>query len=107
MGVLNELKNRGVQDILFAAADGLSVFPDAVNAVFPKADVQLCIIHMVRNSVTYIPYKERKAVTADLKEIYFAPSGRIPPAMRWNILQRNEMQNIRLFPNLGRTGGPR
>jgi transposase-like protein len=73
-GILNRLKNRGVKDILLAAVDGLSGFPDAVNAVFPKAEVQLCIVHMVRNSVKHVPYKDRKAVTADLKEIYLAPS---------------------------------
>jgi transposase-like protein len=74
MGILNELKNRGVQDILLAAVDGLTGFPDAVNAVFPKTEVQLCVVHMVRNSVKYVPYKDRRAVTTDLKEIYLAPS---------------------------------
>jgi len=74
MGILNELKNRGVNDILLAAVDGLSGFPDAINAVFPKTEVQLCIVHMVRNSVKYVPYKDRKAVTTDLKTIYLAPS---------------------------------
>jgi len=73
-GILNELKNRGVNDILIAAVDGLTGFPDAVAAVFPQTEVQLCIVHMVRNSVKYVPYKDRKAVTADLKEIYLAPS---------------------------------
>jgi putative transposase len=73
-GILNELKNRGVQDILLAAVDGLTGFPDAVNAVFPKAEVQLCIVHMLRNSVKYVSYKDRKAVTAGLKEICLAPS---------------------------------
>jgi len=74
MGILNELKNRGVQDILIAAVDGLTGFPDAIAAVFPKTEVQLCIVHMVRNSLKYVPYKDRKAVAADLKEIYLAPS---------------------------------
>jgi len=74
MGILNELKNRGVQDILIAAVDGLTGFPDAINAVFPKTEVQLCIVHMIRNSVKYVPYKDRKAVTSDLKEVYLAPS---------------------------------
>ena len=74
MGILNELKNRGMQDILIAAVDGLTGFPDAINAVFPKTEVQLCIVHMIRNSVKYVPYKDRKAVTGDLKEIYLAPS---------------------------------
>jgi len=79
MGILNELKNRGAQDILIAAVDGLTGFPDAINAVFPKTEVQLCMrtkvrVHMIRNSVKYVPYKDRRAVTADLKEIYLAPS---------------------------------
>jgi len=74
MGILNELKNRGVTDILIAAVDGLTGFPDAVTAVFPKTEVQLCMVHMVRNSLKYVPYKDRKAVTAGLKEIYLAPS---------------------------------
>jgi transposase-like protein len=73
-GIINELKNMSVKDILLAAVDGLSGFPDAVNAVFPKAGVQLCITCMVRSPVKYVPYKDRKAVTADLKEIYLAPS---------------------------------
>jgi len=74
MGILNELKNRGVQDILIAAVDGLTGFPDAINAVFPETEVQLCMVHMVRNSVKYVPYKDRRGVTTDLKEIYLAPS---------------------------------
>ena len=74
MGILNELKNRGVKDVLIAAVDGLTGFPDAINAVFPKTEVQLCMVHMVRGSLKYVPYKDRKAVTVDLKEIYLAPS---------------------------------
>jgi len=74
MGILNELKNRGVNEILVAAVDGLTGFPDAINTVFPKTEVQLCMVHMVRNSLKYVPYKDRKAVAADLKKIYLAPS---------------------------------
>jgi transposase-like protein len=74
MSIMNELKNRGVQDILLAAVDGLTGFPDAVAAVFPKMEVQLCMVHMVRNSVRFVPYKDRKAVIAGLKNIYLAPS---------------------------------
>jgi putative transposase len=72
--VLTELKNRGVQDILIAAVDGLTGFPDAINAVFPKTEVQLCIVHMVRNSLKFVPFKDRKAVATDLKTIYLSPS---------------------------------
>ena len=68
--VLTELQNRGVKDILIACVDGLKGFPDAINTVFPDTQVQLCIVHMVRNSVKYVPWKDYKAVTADLKQIY-------------------------------------
>ena len=74
MGIMNELKARGLQDALIAAVDGLTGFPEAINAVFPKTEVQLCIVHMVRNSVRYVSYKDRKRITADLKKIYLAPS---------------------------------
>lgn len=74
LGIMNELKTRGVNDFLIAAVDGLSGFPDAINTVFPNTEVQLCMVHMVRNSVKYISYKDRKAITSDLKEIYLAPS---------------------------------
>jgi len=74
LGVLNELKNRGVQDVLISAVDGLTGFPEAINAVFPKTEVQLCIVHMVRNSLKFVPYKDRKPVAVDLKKIYLCPS---------------------------------
>ncbi len=70
LNVLTELQNRGVNDILIACVDGLKGFPEAINTVFPKTQVQLCIVHMVRNSMKYVPWKDYKAVTADLKRIY-------------------------------------
>lgn len=70
LAVLTELQNRGVKDILIACVDGLKGFPDAINAAFPNTQIQLCIVHMVRNSVKYVPWKDYKAVTADLKRIY-------------------------------------
>lgn len=70
LNVLTELQNRGVKDILIACVDGLKGFPDAINTAFPEAQIQLCIVHMVRNSVKYIPWKDYKIVTADLKKIY-------------------------------------
>ena len=70
--VVNELKNRGVQDILIACVDGLKGFPEAIEAVFPKAEVQLCIVHMVRNSLRFVSWKDRKNVASDLKNIYKA-----------------------------------
>lgn len=70
LGVLNDIHARGVKDILITSVDGLTGFPEAINAVFPQTDVQLCIVHMVRNSLKYVGYKERKEVAADLKQIY-------------------------------------
>jgi len=70
--VLTELKNRGLEDILIASVDGLTGFPEAIASVYPKTKVQLCIVHMVRNSLKYVSYKDRKAVVEDLKEIYRA-----------------------------------
>lgn len=70
LNVLTELQNRGVQDILIACVDGLKGFPDAINTVFPETQIQLCIVHMVRNSMKYVPWKDYKAITADLKTIY-------------------------------------
>jgi len=72
MGVLTELKNRGVQDILIACMDGLTGFPEAVRAVYPETRVQLCIVHMVRNSTKFVSYKDLKKVCADLKAVYSA-----------------------------------
>ncbi|HEV2601204.1 MAG TPA: IS256 family transposase [Candidatus Babeliales bacterium] len=72
LNVLTELKNRGVEDILVACVDGLTGFPDAIAAVYPKAQVQLCIVHMIRNSLRYVGWKSRKVVAADLKAIYGA-----------------------------------
>ena len=70
LGVLTELQNRGVNDILIACIDGLKGFPDAIQSVYPQTQIQLCIVHMVRNSVKYVPWKDYKPVTADLKRIY-------------------------------------
>ena len=70
--ILTEIRNRGVQDILIACVDGLKGFPEAIQSVYPKTEVQWCIVHMVRNSLNYVNWKERKAVAADLKQIYHA-----------------------------------
>jgi transposase-like protein len=89
--------NRGVQDCLIAAVDGLAGFPDAVNSVFPN---------MVRNSVEYVSYKDLKAVTAGLKEIYLAPSADAA-SDSLERLPRNGTENIRLYQSLGGAGGTR
>jgi len=70
--VMNELKNRGVGDILIAVVDGLKGFPDAINAVFPQAIVQTCVVHLIRNSMDFASWKDRKAIAAELKKIYRA-----------------------------------
>src|SRR5207344_2256839 len=70
--VLNELKQRGVQDILIACVDGLKGFPEAIEAVFPQAWVQTCIVHLIRHSLRYVPRREREQVARDLKPIYTA-----------------------------------
>ncbi|HAN5987672.1 TPA: IS256 family transposase [Escherichia coli] len=74
LSVLIELKNRGLQDILIACVDGLKGFPDAINSVYPQTHIQLCIIHMVRNSLKYVSWKDYKAVTSGLKAVYQAPT---------------------------------
>jgi putative transposase len=70
--VVTDLKNRGVQDIFIACVDGLKGFPEAIESVFPQTEVQLCIVHLVRHSLNYVGWKERKTVAADLKLIYGA-----------------------------------
>ena len=70
--VMTELKNRGVEDVLIAVVDGLKGFPEAILAVFPEATVQTCIVHLLRHSLAFVSYKDRKAVAAALKEIYRA-----------------------------------
>jgi len=72
LSVVTELRNRGVKDILVACVDGLKGFPEAIEAVFPQTDVQLCLVHLVRHSTKYVSYKDRKQVVADLKTIYRA-----------------------------------
>jgi transposase-like protein len=72
LSVFTELQHRGVQDCLMACVDGLQGLPEAIETVFPKTQVRLCIVHKVRNSLTYVPWKERRAVAADLRAIYGA-----------------------------------
>lgn len=74
LGVLNDLKARGVEDILIASIDGLKGFPDAILEAFPKAEIQLCVVHQVRHSLKYVVSKEQKAFMVDLKKVYQASS---------------------------------
>ncbi len=69
---MNELRNRGVEDVLLAVVDGLKGFPDAIRAVFPEALVQTCIVHLLRHSLDFVAYKDRKLVAGALKDIYRA-----------------------------------
>lgn len=72
LGVCTELKSRGVEDILIACKDGLSGFSEAISSVFPQTEIQLCVVHQIRNSMRYVSYKEQKQVMADLKKVYQA-----------------------------------
>ena len=72
--VLTELKNRGLERIIVACMDGLKGFPDAVRTVYPETEIQLCMVHMMRSSLKYVPHKDKKAVSQDLKAIYNAPT---------------------------------
>ena len=74
LAVMTELKNRGVRDVYVVCTDGLKGFPQAIEAVFPKAQIQTCIVHLIRASLNYVSWKERKSVAADLKPIYRAPT---------------------------------
>jgi putative transposase len=74
LGVLNDIRARGVEDILIASIDGLKGFPEAISAVFPKTEIQLCVVHQIRNSLKYVVSKDQKAFMVDLKLIYKATS---------------------------------
>jgi putative transposase len=87
LGVLNDLKQRGVQDVLIACIDGLTGFPDAIKGVFPKTEIQLCIVHQIRNSLKYVASKNQKEFMKDLKEVYQAPSKDIA---EYNLLRLGE-----------------
>ena len=82
LGVLNDLKERGVEDILIACVDGLKSFPAAINSVFPKAEVQMCIVHQIRNSLKYVASKDAKSFLSDLKKKLQAR--KLPRIICWN-----------------------
>jgi len=93
--VATEFHNRGVQDIFIACVDGLKGFPEAIEAVFPKTQIQLCIVHLIRNSLKYVPWKERKRVAADLRAVYSAPTA---DAARYELEQFGEKWDERYLP---------
>jgi transposase-like protein len=74
MGILNELKNRGVDDVLIACVDGLRGFSEAIKAIYPDAEIQQCIVHQIRHTVKFMPNKDRELFCEDLKTIYAAPT---------------------------------
>ena len=74
MGILTDLKVRGVQDILITCTDNLNGFTDTIRTVFPQSSTQICVVHQIRNSSKYVVYKDKKEFTADMKNIYNAPN---------------------------------
>ncbi len=96
MNVLTELQNRGVQDVFIACVDGLKGFPEAFAALYPRTQVQLCLVHLVRASLAYVSYKERKAVAADLRTIYQAATA----AEAWASLETVDAQWRDRYPHL-------
>ena len=87
LGVLNDLKARGLEDILIACVDGLKGFPEAINTAFPNTEVQLCIVHQIRNSLKFIASKNQKEFIADLKTVYQATS---KDGAEYNLLKLEE-----------------
>ena len=96
LGVMNELRNRGVQDILIAVVDGLKGFPEAITAAFPETTVQTCIVHLVRHSLNFCSWKDRKAVAAGLREVYGADTAE----MAWDALEAFDEEWGRQYPSI-------
>ena len=101
LSILNGLKNRGVEDILIACVDGLTGFPQAIEAVFPQTEIQQCIIHQIRNTTKYVSYKEIKPLMADLKRVYAAATEEIALAELDSFLMKNGAGNILKSRNPG------
>jgi putative transposase len=99
LSILTELRNRGVRDILIACVDGLTGFPEAIESEFPKTEVQLCIVHMVRNSLRYVSWRERKVVAKDLRAIYSAAT----VELAWSALESFSEKWDAKFPTIGRS----
>lgn len=77
LSIINGIKNRGVEDILITGVNGLTGFPQAIEAVYPQSEVQQCIIHQIRNSTKFVPYKDIKKLMSDLKQVYAPPTEEI------------------------------
>lgn len=103
--ILNGLRNRGVEDIFIACTDNLTGFFAAIEAVFPKTEVQNCIVHQIRNSTRYVSYKDLKALMADLKAVTRQQT-KLPPWTRWRFSQNIGTRNTPKSPSPGGTTGP-
>lgn len=97
--VMNELKNRGVEDILIFAVDNLTGISDAIETAFPKAEIQKCIVHQIRNSLKFVPWKERKSVAADLKKIYTAATDE----QGWEFLEAFAEKWDKKYPHISKS----
>ena len=93
MGVLTDLKARGVQDILITCTDKLNGFTDTIRSIFPQSSTQICVVHQIRNSCKYVVYKDKKEFRADIKNIYIPPTKRLLPR-NLTILKRNGEESI-------------
>jgi len=107
MRVMSELKNRGVNDILIAVVDGLKGFPDAITAVFPQTQVQTCIVHLLRNSMDYAGWKDRKPIATALKTVYRAVDAQAAAAALTEFEDSPWGQKYRRSPRPGAATGPR
>lgn len=96
LSVMTELRNRGVQDILIAVVDGLKGFPEAINSAFPETTVQTCIVHLVRHSLNFCSWKDRKAVAARLREVYSAGTAEAA----WDALEAFDAEWGRQYPSI-------
>ena len=103
--VLSDLKERGVKDIFIACIDGLNGFDSAINSVFPNTIIQRCIVHIIRNSVKFVSYKDLKKVCTDLKTIYKAKIQKKRLYIIWNYLKKNGILNILMLLRYGQIIG--
>ena len=104
MGVLTDLKARGVEDILITVTDNLNGFTDTIKSVFPESTTQICVVHQIRNSCRYVVWKEKKEFSADLKSIYNAPTKK-PLVRNLTSSRKNGEQNILMLSGHGETIG--
>ena len=100
LSVMTELRNRGVQDILIAVVDGLKGFPEAITAAFPQTMVQTCVVHLVRHSLNFCSWKDRKAVAAKLREVYVAETAEAA----WDALEAFDADWGRQYPSIAQAG---